>query len=220
MKKIPYVLAGIILLVLILSPLFIKVEVTCKSQYGECPSDITSRLTPLNSKSLFQVRRESSAILKKEFTVYAFSSQFKLPNRLEIDLLIKKPSFAIKDLTSGKYGMIDDRGVVLSVGDSTLLPTIFANQEIKVGEKVPDNILFALQLIQGINEMYQIKTGQIEDASLHVELPGQITVLFPLEGDVKLLLGEIRIVYAKVLSPEIAGKYKEIDLRFKNPVLR
>ena len=92
--------------------------------------------------------------------------------------------------------------------------------DLQVGSSVSAQELFALELIQGIWQMYQVGLGELKDDGLVVELPGRITVIFPKEGDKDILLGEVRLVYGKVENIDTLGKYSQIDLRFKNPVLR
>lgn len=69
--------------------------------------------------------------------------------------------------------------------------------------------------------MYGVQKGEITDSGLVIELPGSIRVIFPLDApDPRVLLGSLRLVYSKITSGDMVGKYSEIDLRFKNPVLR
>lgn len=219
-KKFSYALVGIIALAIFLAPFIIKVGVDCRSQYGECPAEIGSKLKTLNGNNLFLARNQVSKILGSDLLVSNFSTQFKVPNQLEVNLIIKKPTFGIIDKDSGNIGLVDLKGQIVTVTQSTALPLVSVSKEIKLGEILEARELFALNLIEDIYEMYQIRTGDIVDSSLVVELPGQIRVIFPLVGDKNIILGALRLTYAKIESSELAGQYKEIDLRFKNPVLR
>jgi hypothetical protein len=69
--------------------------------------------------------------------------------------------------------------------------------------------------------MYQIDTGEVQNDTLLVELPGQIRVILPLEdADSQLLLGSLRLIYSTIEGGTNKNLYKEIDMRYKNPVLR
>lgn len=220
-KKVPYFLVGLLFLVLILSPFFIKVKVECQSQFGACPSEVVDQLNTLNNRSLFQVRRLAGSYLKKSFLVSDFSMQFKLPNILLAQLLIKKPEFAVLDKSSGNIGLVDADGKIISLTKNSGLPTVaVASEELKLGGSVSSTEIFDLKLIRGVWEMYQISLGEVQNESLIVELPGPVTVIFPESGDSDVMLGALRLIYGKVESAELAGKYSQIDLRFKNPVLR
>ncbi len=210
-----------------LSPFFVKVTTECKSQYGACPSELNAKLSPsgedkqmLNAKSLFQAKRESKVILEKNLMISEFSFQFKFPNILLVNILIKKPAFAIKN-ESNQTELIGEDGRILEIANNTSLPILIITGNLKkIGEVVEANQLFALKLIQGVNDMYQVRMGTIIDNTLVVELPADIKVIFPLDGDADILLGSLRVIYAKITNNDQKNRYSEIDLRFKNPVLR
>jgi hypothetical protein len=207
---------------LIISPLFIKIHVDCRSQYGECPAELMDKLSGVNGKSLFFAKNDLNKILRSDFIVSKFSLQFKLPNFLHVDLLIKKPVFAVKSGISNQFALVDKDGQVLSIGSSTILPTVDITGDLpKIGEKVDADTLFALKLMGGVSEMYQVNEGEIQSNSLLVELPGQIRVIFPLEdADSDLLLGSLRLIYLTIQADGNKNLYKEVDMRYKNPVLR
>jgi len=219
--RIIYPLAGALVLFVVVLPFFIKVGVECQSQFGVCPSEIDVQLNRFDGNSLFRARQESSKYLAKNYLVSDFSMQFKIPNMLYANLLVKKPVFAILDRSTGKNGLVDKDGRIISVSSSSSLPTVAVmNTNLQAGGNVSAREYFALELMQGIWQMYQVSLGEIKDDSLVVELPGGVTVTFPREGNKEVLLGEVRLVYGKVESMGTASKYSQIDLRFKNPVLR
>ena len=222
MKKIISTISiSLVVLALATSPFYIKVKTECRSQYGECPAEITSKFD-INKLSLISAKNKARKVLTANPLVVNYRTQFRLPGILLIDVVIKKPAFAIRGLNEGIVGLVDRDGMILSVVPDTGLPTISGSQEeIKIGKKVTDQNLFALKLIQGIYEMFQVGSGTFQDGSLVVELPTQIRVLLPVSGDRDLILGTLRLVYSKIVSEEGGdNKYSEIDLRFKNPVIR
>ena len=220
-KLIIFAITAVTVLVFVSFPFFAKVQIKCQSQYGTCPEEISSKLNSLNGKSLFSAKKGSSNILKSAFIVSEYSMQYKIPNTLQMDVLIKKPIFAIKSSVSNTFGLIDQYGTVLALSENSTLPNIVATSDLpKVGTRVDDKILFALNLAGGVFQMYQVKDGIMSENTLLVELPGQIKVIFPLEGDYKVLLGSLRLIYSKLQIDSNAVKYTQIDLRFKNPVVR
>ena len=70
-----------------------------------------------------------------------------------------------------------------------------------------------------MNDMYQVNVGNIENDSLLVDITPKVRVIFPLEGDYKVLLGGLRLIYTKITT-DYSGIYSQIDMRYKNPVLR
>ncbi|MCX6704958.1 MAG: hypothetical protein NT162_01315 [Candidatus Woesebacteria bacterium] len=222
MKKI-FVIAGVFVVfaTVIISPFLIKVRIDCKSQYGECPRQVLDKLYSFNGKSLFLAKRGINKILKSDFSVSEFSLQFKIPDVLHAELLVKKAVIAFKESTSGSLALVDAEGEVLSRAENSVLPVITVAEALaKVGQNIGSANFFALSLAQGVNQMYQINNFVIADGSLLVELPGQIRVLFPLEGDKDTLLGSLRLIYSKIQEDGNLAGYSQIDLRFKNPVLR
>lgn len=219
-KTIPFILFLATILTFFLVPYFIKVNIECKTQYGSCPEEIIKSISIYQSKNLVSAQRGIEKTLKSNALVSNFSMHFKLPGLLEVNVLIKKPLFAVSDRGSGKIGVVGENGKILSIVDDSPLPQIVNDESLEVGSNVSAQDLFALKLIRGVYDMFQVGRGEIRDNSLLVVLPPNYTVTFPLEGDAQVLLGELRLTYAKIESDKTQNTYSEIDLRFKNPVLR
>ena len=174
----------------------------------------------MQHKSLFKARSELSKFLKSQPLVSDFSVQFKLPDFLQVNLIIREPLFALKDSGSGNIDLVGKNGEVFSSTQNSNLPTVVVVGGIPaVGANVGGQNLFALELEAGVYEMYQIQSSDIQNKTLLVDMPGGIRVIFPLEGDYQVLLGALRLIYSKIQS-EPVNSYSQIDLRYKNPVLR
>lgn len=211
----------LIAIAVIALPLSIKVRVVCNSQFGECPATILEKLNSLNGKNLINAKNGVKKYLKTDFSVSDYSTQFKIPNILEVEILVKKAVIAFKNNASDLVILADAEGKILSVVDNSVLPLIVMDGNLPgVGQNLENADLFALNLARGLNQMYQINTFTITDASLLVELPGQIRVIFPLEGDKNSLLGSLRLIYSKIQEDGNLAGYSQIDLRYRNPVLR
>ena len=180
-------------------------QVECESQYGECPEDLNFKLQALNSNQITNSKKQIQNILKNDLMVSDYSIQYAFPDKLKVSILLKKAKFAILNKDTQKYLLLGNAGEVLGTSDETLLPYVIQNGE------TPN--LFALTLMEGVFNMHQVNRGEIKGASLVVELPTRVRVIFPLEGSAEILLGSLRLIYSQVTD-------KEIDLRFKNPILR
>jgi len=217
MKKFLYPFAVALVVILTLSPFFItqfliKVKIECQSQFGECPETLLSKINNIKPKNLQQTKSEVSKILKKDLLVLDSAMQYKLPATLLVNIIVKKPAFAIKDNSTGKIFTVDSEGKILSEVASTSLPLIIQN------DQIPN--LFALKLILGVYQMYQVGYGTITNDALVVDMPTGLRVIFPLRSeDSEILLGGLRLIYAKVTT-DYPGVYSQIDMRYKNPVLR
>jgi hypothetical protein len=219
-KKIPYILGFILAATIFISPLFVKVKVECKSQIGNCPDELNSKLQILNYKFMFQAKSKASKILKSDYLISNFSMQFKLPDILFINTIVKKPVYSIFDKSLNKYFLIDISGFILAESDGSDLPNLIKdNLNEKGGQKITDADLFALKLVQGINQMYQVRTGVTQNDTLVVDIPNDLRVILPLDGDVQVLLGSLRLIYTKITA-DSHMTYSQIDMRFKNPVIR
>ncbi|KKS94978.1 MAG: hypothetical protein UV71_C0015G0008 [Microgenomates group bacterium GW2011_GWC1_43_13] len=206
---------------LVFSQFFIKVRIDCKSQYGDCPEQISGKLNVFNGKSLFSAKRGVKKALSSELLISDYSLQYKIPNILRVELLVKKASVAFKDGKTGNFILVDKEGVVLSKAQDSALPVITLEEELPdTGQSISQVNLFALDLAVGTYQMYQIRESEVRDGSLLVELPGQIRVIFPLEGDSEILLGSLRLIYSKLREDGNLAGYSQIDLRYRNPVLR
>jgi len=171
---------------------------------------------------MFFAKRELDKKLESNLLVSAYTIQFKLPDILRTDIIVKKPIFALKNISSGKFSLVDDEGTVLFVSKETNLPTAEVNYNLPlVGEKISDESLFALELISGLSKMYQVNTGTIDGETLLVDIPGSIRVIFPLvDADRDYLLGSLKLIYSNIRDDNGRLLYSQIDLRYKNPVLK
>ncbi|MEK7550925.1 MAG: hypothetical protein AAB535_04055 [Patescibacteria group bacterium] len=222
-KKILFVISIIFIILIPISiPRLIKIEkIECATQYGTCSEDMQFTITNLPARpaggqftNLQKAKKEIGEVMKSYYYVSDFSAQFKIPNSLKVQILVKKPTYAIKQKGTENFALVDFTGTVLGISNSSSLPRIEIDQQIKsVGEKISDSELLALNLVGGVFSMYQVGLGRVEGPSLLVELPQGNNVIFPLDGDRDILLGSLRLIYSKVQD-------REIDLRFANPVLR
>jgi hypothetical protein len=221
-KKIFTIVCLVLVLgLLIATPLLIRIKVDCKSQYGACPQQVVDKINRFNGKSLFIARNGITKILKNDYQVSDFSLQFKLPATLHTELIIKKAAIAMGNGAGGPLILVDKDGTVISTASESALPILSVSGDLaKVGQNVGTTDLFAINIAEGVFEMYQIRNFSIQDGSLLVELPGQIRVIFPLDGDTAILLGSLRLIYSKIQADGNPLGYSQIDLRFKNPVLR
>jgi hypothetical protein len=221
-KKI-FAIAGVTLTIVVLgiSQFLIRVNITCKSQYGECSRQILNKLNSFNGKSLFLVKSGVKKMLTADFSISDYSLQYKIPNILHVELLVKKAVVAFKNDKSNSLALVGADGKVLSVATDSVLPVITVIENLpEEGQNIGNVDLFALSLAQGVNQMYQTSNFIITDEGLLVELPGQIGVIFPLGGDKDALLGSLRLIYSKIREDGNLAGYSQIDLRFKNPILR
>lgn len=207
------------------TPRLIKIEsVECKSQYGECQEDLINKLKVSEGKNLNDARYDISNIFSGERNVSDFSIQFKLPNKLEVNVIIKKPSFGFQSLRTNNVALVTADGQAMAISQTTDLPTIVIEEgPPNVGEKISDQHRFALEIVQKVFYLYQIKKGVVAKDSLTIDYPEGYKIVFPLSGDVDVLVGSARLILSRLNETSKDSRIESvsiIDLRYKNPVLR
>jgi len=120
--------------------------------------------------------------------------------------------------------MVDKDGIVLFVSDKSDLPTVYGFFIPNAGSKVSLRTKLALDIIYSVNYYFRVNSAYIENETLIVELPDQIRVIFPLEGDSNVLVGSLILIINEIKKngSEFFGfsQIQTIDLRYKNPVIR
>lgn len=222
MKKFIFVVSFLVLLTLL--PFLVTVKnVSCQSQYGPCSPALEEKLRNIIGKKLFFVKSKVKNILLSDPSIDSFSTQFKIPDKLLINIITKKPEFAIKNVQSGKVNLVTVDGKVLTTVEDSSLPTIEVQEELKFpGEVISDKNLFASKILLGLNKMYQVTSGKIENDNLTFVLPNGMNLIFDTSDDyneASILLGALRLIESK-LESDNQNNFSVIDMRYKNPVLR
>lgn len=232
MKKVfkfwPLFLIVIFITLFFLTPFFIRInKIVCTSQYGECNKVFFEKLKKTEGGSLYISKLNINKILKGEAMVSAYTVYFKLPDILKINVLERKPKFVLTNSEKKHFLQIDKDYLVLSGSDSTDLPYVITQVNLpKEGSLLDKKYIFALNLQNDINSIFQVREGVIENDTLLIELQGNLRVIFPLEGDREALIGSLILINnelkkgpeSKIIDSE--QKVSLIDLRFKNPVLK
>lgn len=232
MKKIEKILFFLILVLVVafyfLLPRFIIIKnISCISQYGPCLEDIVKRLESNQGKKLFQVKKELKSYLKNEPEVKDYSLQFKIPDKIVVNIIERKAEFAVKSLDKNVFVLVDLDGNAIAIREESPLPFIeVAGVTPNVGEKVDSTIFSGLTLIKSIYSQYQVLSGKMENGYLYTNFSDGISVIFPLDKEKDVLMGSLKLIFNRLNRslPEsriIEGKrVTVIDLRFTNPVLR
>lgn len=201
-------------------------KVTCASQFGPCNSQISSQLDLLSKGKLVDVRNEIQKTLDNNVLVKEYFVQFRFPNEIKVNLLEAKPKYALRDKNNNIL-LIDERGFAITQSSLSSLPTVETDGELPgVGEEVDKKLLFAAEIIYDMFSLYGIDKGAITGDSLELEGANGITLRFPLEGDRQVLVGSLVLIISRLNTPDEITRIeeitdvKEIDLRYKNPVLR
>lgn len=215
----------LLILPFLILPRIIKVkEVECFSQYGICSDYIQGKIKENMGKSLYDAKKKISENFKNDNLVEKYSFQLKLPDKLRIDVILKKPKYGLLKKNTNEVDLVDGSGMVLEKIEKTNLPEVEISDNLPdIGAKVSSSEQFSLDLIYGIYYLYQIKSGEIVGDSFVVSMPTVAKIIFPLSGDRDVLLGSMKLILSRLNQDKDnlrIGKVKEIDLRYKNPVIR
>lgn len=219
---------AMIIVFVILTPLtirkLIKIEkVDCVNQYGECPSSLISSFEILINNNYDTSKKQAEQILKNNIQVDNYLIQYKIPKTLKIEIDLKKAKYAIKNKDEQSY-IVDLDGLIIAKSLTSNLPTLIHNEaEYIIGQNINEKDKFALSLIDGVLYSYSINQGEIEGESLIVISKEGIKIIFPLIGDRDVLIGGLRLIFSRLNDGSEGiriNEVGEIDLRFRNPILR
>ncbi|HEX6977318.1 MAG TPA: hypothetical protein VF185_03090 [Patescibacteria group bacterium] len=218
MKDLLFFIPAIVLIALGFGvPRIVKAtSITCSSQNGGCSDYVVEKIFKAKGMSVYDAKAYLNKVFLKETRVTAYTAKFKVPNKLMVWVVERKPIAAIS--TGGaNYSLIDKEGVVLGTSSETKLPIIVAEGRSKVDEP----LVFSSNIMYYLNLLYQTKLAHLkEDGSLEVDNIRGMKVVFPSEGDRDILLGSLKITLSGLQGSLADSRIKIIDLRFKNPVLK
>ncbi len=218
--------ATVILVIIAFIPRIVPIyEVRCSGQFGQCNPELNSSIEAISLTNYQQTRSRVVDALEASSDVSEYSVKFIFPSKFEIVVVHDKQSFAIWNKDLNLYALVNNSGDVLSLVDETNLPSMSTSQKLPaVGEFVGQETLFALDVVGRLNTY--IKYAELRDNDLQVRTNDEFKVIFPLVGDKEILLGSFILIMSRLqeggeeLRIENIGEVSEIDLRFKNPVLR
>lgn len=223
-------LLSIILLIvfILLTPQFIyrliKInKIVCTTQYGACSDELINAMNLTLGRDLKFSKNYLNSILKNDISINDYLIQYKITDRLDVDINLKKPKYVVVGLNNINY-LVDKSGLVVAITNDTNLPKIvFSDASLQVGTEINSNIKFATELIDYLVYLFSINEIKNEEGGLVAFSKEGKKIIFPLEGDVKILIGSLRLIFSR-LNDETEGirmnEIREIDLRYNNPVLR
>ncbi|EKE06119.1 MAG: hypothetical protein ACD_19C00079G0024 [uncultured bacterium] len=195
-------------------------KIECASQYGSCTEDLGYKIYELSD---YKTAKDGlQKLFDKNIQVDSYLIQYKIPSTIKIDLVLKKPKFTIKNLNSDYY-LIDKDGLILDIEKESNLIVLNSEVVYSIGQKISEKDMFALNIIEKVGIISSISNSEIKNGILEIKTNGGILVKFPTEGDIDVLVGSLRLIFSR-LNDETGGirmeDVHEIDLRFKNTVLR
>ena len=202
----------------------IKIDkIECHTQFGSCSKNY--QLGDYNF-----VKNQIENDLNQSVEVSSYLIQYKIPSTVKIDLSLKKAKYAILNSTNiyfdrNKlvYYLVDNEGVVLEVSGSSDLPILMSDANYVSGQSISNSEKFAIHLLEKVRLINAVRSAELKNSVLQVSMENGINIKLPIEGDIDVLAGSLRLIFSR-LNEETEGikmsDIREIDLRFKNPVIR
>lgn len=225
----PYLILVIflVLIVYFIPRIIIIKSITCQSQYGPCSDSINYAFDKAEGGNYILSKKTVTEILKNDLGVDQYNIQLQFPANFKVNVIERKSVFGLKKKSNDLIFLVDSDGKVLTSQDQTNLPLLYVNNiSFNVGDIVDEKVLFALKMLYDMHQYFDVKEGVLEDYDLLIKIGDGPSVILPLEGDRKVLIGSLRLIIAKLegndenFSIEKARDKVIIDLRFKNPVIR
>jgi len=216
-------------MILFLIPLLIQTsikisKIECSTQFGDCSTDLQNSLNNYVGYNYKITKKSVGEYLGSNLLIESYLLQYKIPAQMKVELIIKKPKSVIQNTADGKYYLVSSDGVVIDTKDQTdLIKLVVSSGSLKIGDTIDSKYKFALQILDNLNYLYAINSGLIENNLFKIKNSEGITVILPLDGDTSFYIGSIRLIFSRLNKAEEGirmDEVKEIDLRFKNPVIR
>lgn len=176
---------------------------------------------------MIDARKQITRILTNTETIETFSVRISSPTSYRIDVIEKSATFAVENKEYGTFAIIDETGVVMELVEHSVLPSVVTEDTLpNIGERVSDETLFGVNLARRLRPQYEMATFYFKGRHLEVQEIDDFTVLFPVQGDVDVLLGSLTLILSRLKQSQEEFRIennqtiRQIDLRFKNPVLR
>lgn len=212
------------LLILYLPNLIVIDEIKCFNQYDKCSPQVNDRINMVNTNKYGMAKRYVEKVLQQDMLVKDYSLHFQFPSTIVINIIERKPKFALSSTDVSGSVTIDEDGYALSIVDTTSLPTLNASGVLpNPGDKVDEETLFGLRIIYNISSIYKINNAELKKDQLNIKLDDGKTIVFPLTGDMQYLIGAMNMVLLRLNNVSTDTKIVNvnyIDLRYKNPVLK
>lgn len=177
-----------------------------------CSSEINALVNEKKGTSYFEAKRSLSSSFKENRRVNTYKIRYIMPSTLQVELTEKKEETALK-FADDRYFVFDNNAVLLGEARETSLPTI------QILELPQNNLMVnGLKLFSQLKKYYGVTNAKMDKFGLSVSLREAKEVIFPLDGDIDVILGSLEVVLSQ-LNRVSQNHTIVVDLRYKNPVV-
>ncbi|MBU0576099.1 hypothetical protein KJ707_02980 [Patescibacteria group bacterium] len=218
-------IAGLIVIASSISNPIIKIhQIECKLNDDSCPHELTQKLDGLKKKSLLFSNIEKH-VLDLNLDLYQLNEIKKtLPGRMELSFSTKANSYTLTIESNQQPYLVTENGLIYPDKSNDLVMRItLKNWPEVITENRINQSLHTLitNLVKYLNQ-HQIKIQQIiihHPNHIEIILDNRLIAIAQ-ESQLEQQIAKLAIILEKLDFPSIDQNIKEIDLRFKFPLLR
>lgn len=230
MKKISKVVLSLSLIIALVAGIwfgakYLKInKIICTSQFGPCSQSVQDTINKSRGIGIFESFDKVKKNLASDPRVSEYTVRFIIPNSLSAYVIERKGVVALGKQGVDKFLIVDNNYKVIGTEKNTLLPLVNINNgdaiDFNLGESLPDSLSFASNIERQMYALYGVKLATVYNDKIEVKLSSGPKVLFPLEGEIDVLMGSLNLILSRLNNASGEIRIGEVDLRYKNPVIR
>ena len=192
-------------------------NIECQSQFGPCDEEIENVLNPFKGTTLLKAYSGIRKVLNEHPKVARYTVQFSNPSTLQAEIMQRRPQVAVIAEGDDQYYLYSEEGVLLDMENETQLPTV---RIMDISVITEEQMQFVVAMAYILNQTYNVQTVVIQQGGMEFEVTGAPKIIFPVQGDIDVLLGSLTFVLSQLNSQLGDFRMEFIDFRFKNPVIK
>lgn len=192
-------------------------RIDCQSQFGPCDDEIVSTLNSQEGKPIFSSYSSVREELNNHPKVSNYNIRFSNPRSLSVNVTQRRPQVAVIAEGANEYYLYSHDGILLESKNETQLPVIHISDISVITKEQMD---FVIGMAYAINQTYNVEDILIKDGGMEFEVIGAPKIIFPVQGEIDVLLGSLTFVLSQLNSQLGEFRMEFIDFRFKNPVIK
>ncbi len=215
----------IVILITLVSKYFVINHIECFTQFDKCDDALSAQISQGLPIKYTKINPYVKEVFDNNSEVYKYSMQLKLPSTVRLDLVIRKPVFALRSESVNSVSLIDQYGKVVSIEEFTNLPSMYIEGRLpNVGEEVSRTILSQVRVSQGLYKTTQIEKISIKGSDMYISATNTPQMILPTSEDNELLVGSVGLVLSRLkhILEETKidmSNVSRIDFRYKDPII-
>lgn len=211
--------------VLFYSRFFSVKEIECLEDKTPCSPDVTAELKRHTGENILILRTSvvSEKIQRADATIDRVSVTVKLPHTLKTTVMKRTPVLQMATSPDSPLGwLVDKNGIIVGSAERVIgLPVVIAkgSASLSAGEALPSDLMVASELVVELRDTLDPASPPVvEIDSLTARTKEGSIVRFSLTASPSSQALTLQLVLNKARIDQT--RYREIDLRFKEPVVK